>query len=43
MANEKNQRPKVGGNNNPNNSGKNDKKGNLPRFSMSWIYVLIAV
>lgn len=43
MANEQNQRPRVGGNNNTNNSGKNDKKGNLPRFSMSWIYVLIAV
>jgi ATP-dependent metalloprotease FtsH len=40
MAEEKNKRPKIVV---KKDSGKPEKKGGLPRFSMSWIYVLIAV
>ncbi|MFT5724042.1 MAG: ATP-dependent metalloprotease FtsH [Bacteroidia bacterium] len=40
MAAEKNKRPKIVVKKDSNNP---DKKGGLPRFSMSWIYVLIAV
>ncbi|MEN8845468.1 MAG: ATP-dependent zinc metalloprotease FtsH, partial [Candidatus Arcticimaribacter sp.] len=40
MAEEKNKKPKIVV---KKESGKPEKKGGLPRFSMSWIYVLIAV
>ncbi|MCO4818411.1 MAG: ATP-dependent zinc metalloprotease FtsH [Bacteroidetes bacterium] len=40
MAEEKNKRPKIVV---KKDSGKPEKKGGLPRFSMSWIYVLIAI
>ena len=40
MAEEKNKRPKIVV---KKDSNKPDKKGGLPRFSMSWIYVLIAI
>lgn len=40
MAEDKNKKPKIVVKKDPN---KPDKKGGLPRFSMSWIYVLIAV
>ncbi len=40
MAEEKNKRPKIIV---KKDSGKPEKKGGLPRFSMSWIYVLIAI
>lgn len=45
MAEEKNHKPRIVVKKDSNNSGGSDKKGkgNLPRFSMSWIYVLIAV
>lgn len=40
MAEEKNKKPKIVV---KKDSNKPEKKGGLPRFSMSWIYVLIAV
>ncbi len=42
MAEDYNKKPKIV-KKDSNNSGKPDKKGNLPRFNMNWIYVLIAV
>ena len=40
MAEEKNKKPKIVV---KKDSNKPEKKGGLPRFSMSWIYVLIAI
>src|SRR6056300_35584 len=43
MSEEKNHRPKIVNKRESGGSGKEDKKGRLPRFNMSWIYILIAL
>ena len=43
MSEEKNHRPKIVNKRESGGSGKEDKKGGLPRFNMSWIYILIAL
>ena len=44
MAEQKNHKPKIVVKKDSNNSPEGDKgKGNLPRFNMNWIYILIAV
>ena len=45
MAEEKNHRPKIVMKKGSGNSGDKENKGSgsgLPRFSMSWVYILIA-
>ena len=43
MSEEKNHRPKIVNKRESGGLGKEDKKGGLPRFNMSWIYILIAL